>query len=217
MRRHCGIAICLPTCVFTVAELVSVSVSAQPEQPPPSTTDYLQYGVGLAAESVVSAGGICPPDSLAPCILGSGLGLAIRAGYRSRGPWYGGGAYEVSRHSSSNLLRLAILQQARGEVRYYFDQGSRLTGAATAALGAAVYGNEFGAETGGLSLHLGALAEYQLSRTTVVGFAAGYRPLVLRSWTDSAGQYRGSQYGFAVAHVVGLEVTLELRDPFSRW
>jgi hypothetical protein len=217
MRRHRGIAICLTICALTLAELTAPSVHAQPEGPPPSTTDYLQYGVGLAAESIASARGICPQDSLTPCILGSGLGLAIRAGHRSRGPWYGGGAYEVSRHASSNLLRLAILQQARVETRYYFDRGSRLTGAATAALGAAVYGNEFGAETGGVVLHLGALAEYQLSRTTVVGFAIGYRPLVLRSWTDSAGQYRGSQYGFAIAHVVGLEVTLELRDPLPRW
>src|SRR5687767_10734860 len=89
---------------------------------PGSTSDreYLQYGLALAAEAVASPGGVCPPDSVNPCILGSGGGVGLRFGYRARDPWFVGGAYEFSRHESSNLLRLAILQQFRAEGRFYF-------------------------------------------------------------------------------------------------
>ncbi len=191
----------------------------QPEvRPPPSATEYLQYGVGLAVETMASAGEVCPRHAIAPCILGSGLGLAIRVGYRSLGPWYVGGAYEVARHDPNNLLRLAILQQLRGELRYYFDRGTRLAPALAGGLGAVLYGNEFGAETGGLTAYLGALAEFQLSATTLVGAAVGYRPLLVRGWTDSAGQRRADRYlGFGLAHAVTLEFTLELRNRLARW
>jgi hypothetical protein len=60
--------------------------------PPPQSFDYLQYGVALVAEAVVSAGDVCPAGAEAPCIFGSGGGLAVRVGYRSRGPWYASGA-----------------------------------------------------------------------------------------------------------------------------
>jgi hypothetical protein len=206
--------------LFAIAVVHESSARAdvQPAAPPPSTNDFLQYGVGLVVETMASAGDVCPRHAQTPCILGSGLGLAIRVGYRSQGPWYAGGSYEVSRHDPNNLLRLAILQQLRGEVRYYLDRGTRLTPALVGGLGAALYGNEFGAETGGLTLFLGALAEFQLSRTTVVGIGAGYRPLLLRGWTDSAGQRRADRYlGFGLAHAVALEFTLELRDPLRRW
>ncbi len=186
--------------------------------PPSSSFDYLQYGVAFAAETVASAGNICPEGAVAPCIFGSGGGLGVRVGYRARGSWYVGGAYEASRHESSNLLRLAILQQLRAESRYYLDQGSRVTPYGAFAVGAALYGSEWGADSGGMTAALGAGLELQLSRTAVVGVAAGYRPFFFRGWTDSAGQRRADGYlGFGMAHGAFLELILEVRDPLPRW
>ncbi len=186
--------------------------------PPPASFDYLQYGVAFTAETVASAGDLCPSNAKSPCILGSGGGLEVHVGYRSRGPWYVGGAYESSRQDSSNLLRLAILQQLRAESRYYLDEGNRLTPYGTAGIGAALYGNEWGSETGGLMTFLGAGLEFQLSRTTVVGAAASYKPFLFRGWTDSAGQRRADRYlGFGVSHLVALSLVLEVRDPLPRW
>ena len=83
------------------------------QRPPPNNVEYFQYGVGVAVEKLASGGDVCPTGAKTPCIFGSGGGLAIRMGYRSRGPWYVGGAYEFTRMDSSNLLRLAALE-ARG-------------------------------------------------------------------------------------------------------
>jgi hypothetical protein len=185
--------------------------------PPPSSLHYLQYGVAFAAETVASGGDVCPSVT-APCILGSGFGPAARIGYRSRGNWYVGGAYEFSRQDPASLLRLAILQQLRGEARYYPLVGRRLAPYATAALGGALYGNEWGAETGGLGLSLGGGLEYQLSESTLAGGAVVYRALILRGWTDSAGERRADRFlGFGLAHLVALEVTWELRRVLPRW
>jgi opacity protein-like surface antigen len=204
--------------------LAAVTRPAAAEEPPahhrapPTSFDYLQYGVAITGETVPEAGDVCPSDAVAPCIFGSGGGLAIRVGYRSRGPWYVGGAYESSRHASSNLMRLAILQQLRAEGRYYFDQGNRFTPYAAGGLGAAIYGNEWGSDTGGVTTFLGAGFEFQLSRTAVVGAALAYRPFLFRGWTDSANQRRADRFfGFGLAHVVALELVVEVRDPLPRW
>lgn len=200
---------------------LSVRASAEPDsprRPPSSSFDYLQYGVAFAAETVASAGDVCPSRATAPCIFGSGGGLAVRVGYRARGPWYVGGAYESSRHDSSNLMRFAILQQLRAESRFYLDQGQRLTPYLQGGGGVAIYGNEWGSETGGITTHLGAGFELQLSRTAVVGASAVYRPFLFRGWTDGAGQRRADRYlGFGLAHVVSLELVFEIRDPLPRW
>jgi hypothetical protein len=187
--------------------------------PPPQTNDhYVQYGVGFAAETVAAAGAMCPEGATAPCILGSGLGLGIRVGYRTRGPWYVGGAYEFSRQESANLLRLAILQQLRGEARYYYLQNQRLVPYASMAVGGALYGNEWGSDTGGILAFLGVGIEYQVSRTSVVGAALGYRPIVFRRFQDRAGQVRSDElFGFGFTHMVGLELVFEVRDPLPRW
>lgn len=188
------------------------------DRPPPSSFDYVQYGVAFSAETIVNAGDVCPAGATRPCILGSGGGLAVRVGYRARGPWYVGGAYEASRHDSSNLLRLAILQQIRAETRYYLDYGTKLTPYLTSGLGAALYGSEWGSETGGVTSFVAVGAELQLSRTTVVGAALGYRPFLFRGWTDTAGQRRADRFlGFGFAHGVLLEVVLEVREPLPRW
>lgn len=190
----------------------------KPQGAPPISAHYLQYGVGLVTETAADAGDVCPSGASAPCILGSGGGLAIRAGYRSRGPWYVGGAYEFSRQDPSNLMRLAILQQLRAETRFYTSTEARLSPYLAGGLGMALYGNEFGSDTGGVSTFVGGGLELQLSRTTVVGGSLVYRPLLLRGWTDSAGQRRSDRFlGFGLAHLVALEITLEVRSPLSRW
>ena len=96
-----------------------------PGQPRTERT-WVQYGVSFVSEGRARAGDICPEDAKAPCILGSGGGLALRGGRRSQQGWYLGGAYSFSRQDASNLLRLPILQQARGEARYYLLPSQRL-------------------------------------------------------------------------------------------
>lgn len=183
-----------------------------------SSDHYLQYGAGFAAETVASAGAVCPTNAGAPCILGSGLGLVLRAGYRTRTAWYVGGAYEFSRQDSSNLLRLAILQQLRGEARYYLREDARLVPYVAFGAGGALYGNEWGSETWGLTAFLGGGVEFEVSRTSVVGAALGYRPMAFRSFRDGAGQVRADDLlGFGVAHLVALELVFEVRDPLPRW
>jgi len=195
------------------------SLRAEEARPPPSSAHFLQYGVALTAEWAAWVDDVCPdPEHEHRCILGSGGGLTIRVGYRSRGPWYFGGAYELSRHESSNLLRLAILQQLRAELRHYFDSGTRSTPYLSAGLGATIYGNEFTAETGGAVGFLGGGLEFQISQSTVIGAAISYRPLLLRGWTDSTGERRADSYlGFGLAHFVALEAVLEVRDSLDRW
>jgi len=153
-----------------------------------------------------------------PCILGSGGGLAIRMGYRSRGPWFLGGAYEFARIDSANLLRLGILQQLRGEARYYLDEGNRLTPYGLLGFGAVFYGNEWKVSSGGPMFAVGLGLEFQITQSTVIGLALSYRSLLFHHWTDSTGQVRADEYlGFGFAHTVGLELILELRSPLARW
>jgi Outer membrane protein beta-barrel domain len=194
----------------------------QSQRPPPNNVEYFQYGVAVALEKLLSGGDVCPKATTTtgstPCILGSGGGMALRGGYRSRGPWYLGGAYEFTRMDSSNLLRLGILQQLRGEARYYLDRGNRLTPYGTLGLGAAFYGNEWRVSSGGPMLSAGLGLEFQITQSTVIGLSLGYRGFLFHSWTDSTGQVRADQYvGFGFAHTIGLEFTLELRSPLARW
>lgn len=197
----------------------SAHAAAEPsETPPPSSLEYFQYGAAVVSETLGSAADVCPSDAGTPCILGSGGGLSIRVGYRSRGPWLVQGAYEFSRHDSSNLLRLAILQQLRGEARYYLDQRTRLTPYLAMGAGLALYGSEWGAQTGGLVATLGAGLEFQITQSTVVGCAPMYRAFVLRNFIDSTGQARADQYfGFGLAHFIALELVFEVREPLPRW
>jgi hypothetical protein len=207
----------LATVVATMMICPPAKAVGDSPSPPPSSFHYLQYGVAFAAETVASAGDICPSVT-APCILGSGFGPAIRVGYRSRGNWYVGGAYEFSRQDPASLLRLAILQQLRGEARYYLLLGRRMAPYAIGAVGGVLYGNEWGAETGGVGLSLGAGLEYQLSESALLGAALVYRALVLRGWTDGAGVRRADGFlGLGLAHLVAIEVTWEPREILPRW
>ena len=153
-----------------------------------------------------------------PCILGSGGGLAIRVGYRSPSPWYLGGAYEFARHDSTNILRLAILQQFRVELRRYIDLRTRITPYVIADAGGVLYGSDWSASTGGGVIGLGAGAEFQMHPAAAVGIAAMYRRIALRNWTDGTNQLRADgPFGFGFAHLVSIQFILELRDQLPRW
>jgi hypothetical protein len=175
--------------------------------PPPTNIVYFQYGVAFAAESVLAAGPICDNPGIG-CILGSGGGIVVRGGWRSTGPLYIGAAYELTKQDPNKLYRLALLQQARAEARYYFMTARVTEPYVSASLGVAGYGNEWGIDTWGPGGSLGAGVEYQITRRTVVGLAFSYRLLYLGRFTDTAGTPRDS----GVAQLLGLDLVLEQRD-----
>lgn len=211
--------------VLCAALSLAVSMTVRPARaegflsaPGASTLHFFQYGVGLTAESLAASGGVCPKSAITPCILGPGLGIAIRAGYRSHGPVYVGGAYEATRHDSSNILRLAILQQLRGEIRYLFEQGTRLSPYGLAGLGLNAFGSEWGVSSLGPSVHAGAGIEYQASAAAVLGCALTWRGLTFSRWTDGAGQTRANDlFGMSFSQWISFELTLEIRNPLPRW
>jgi hypothetical protein len=176
--------------------------------PPPTDVVFLQYGVAFTAEVVTSAGALCDNEGV-PCVLGSGGGIALRAGWRGAGPLYLGGAYEVSKQDPNKLYRLALLQQARGEGRWYFLTARDLEPYVTAGAGVAGYGDEWSVDTWGLGGFLGGGVEAQITRRTVVGIALSYRAYSLSSFTDTSGAARSG----GVAQLIGLELLLEQRDP----
>lgn len=176
--------------------------------PPPTNVVYLQYGVAVTAEVVAAPGPICDNTSV-PCILGPGGGVAVRAGWRGAGPIYFGGAYELSKQDPNKLFRLAILQQARAEGRYYFDTARKAAPYAAVGTGVAGYGNEWSVATWGPAGFVGGGVEVQITRRTVVGIGVGYRLLYFNSFTDSSGAPRDS----GIAQLIGLDLVLEQRDP----
>ncbi len=178
--------------------------------PPPLDIPYLQYGVAFTAEFVASAGRMCASSD--PCILGSGGGIVARIGHRSAGPWYFGAAYELSKQDPSSLYRFATLQQVRAETRWYLSTGYDTQPYATAGLGLAGYGNEWGVDTWGPVVHVGIGLESQLSRRTVVGIAISYRMMGLRSFVDSTGTARDS----GIAQLIGIDLSMEEREPLAR-
>ena len=177
-------------------------------RPPPLNVEYLQFGVAFHFLFALDPGPVCPDESQVPCIIGSGGGLAARAGYRSRGPWYIGGTYSLAKLDTNGLLRVGVLQQVGGEMRYLLNLGVRTEPYVMGGVGALAFGNEWGAETWGLTPFGGLGFEVQLSRTTVVGMAATYRPMLFFEWTDRAGQQRET----GLAHFWGLSVIMEARD-----
>ncbi len=191
---------------------------AQTVTPPPTSVEYVQYGVALHTLTLLDAGDVCPEGIVTPCIVGSGGGLGLRMGYRSRGPFYLGAAFQLSRLSSSNLLRLAVLQRLTAEGRYYFDRGNRLTPYLLGAAGAAIYGNEWGADAWGAAFGFGVGLEYQISERTVVTLVPAYQPMLFRRFTDATGQERAAgPLGFGLSHWLAVQVVIEVRDPLSRW
>ena len=186
--------------------------------PPPTSVEYIQYGVSLHTLTLLDGGAVCPVGATTPCIVGSGGGLGLRMGYRSRGPFYLGATFQLSRLNSSNLLRLAILQRLTVDGRYYFDRGNRLTPYLLGGLGGAIYGNEWRAASGGVALSFGVGVEYQMTERTLVTLLPTYQPVLFRRFDDSTGQERAAgPLGFGLAHWLAVQVIVEFRDPLSRW
>ena len=179
--------------------------------PPPSHVVYFQYGVAFATEQIVSAGPICDNTTI-PCILGAGGGIVARAGWRSSGPLYLGGAYELTKQDANKLYRIALLQQARGEGRYYFMTARVTEPYAAVSVGVAGYGNEWAIDTWGPAGSIGGGIEYQITRRTVVGLAFAYRLLYFSRFMDTAGTDRAP----GIAQLFGLDLVLEQRDAIVR-
>lgn len=189
-------------------------LAAAPEGGGPSAlqVDYAEYGVAFAGQIIFEPGPICPDDADVPCILGPGGGPVLRGGYRPSGPWYIGGAYQFAKLDSNNLYRLGILQELRTEMRYFIDVGSRFSPYAMWALGGVIYGNEFSAETGGVSTFAGAGVELEITRFAVLHLNVAYNPMLFIGFEDTAGQDRTT----GVAHFVHMDLGIELRTELGR-
>ncbi|MBX3213049.1 MAG: hypothetical protein KF850_13520 [Labilithrix sp.] len=179
--------------------------------PPPSHVVYFQYGVAFATEQVLAPGPICDNAGV-PCILGAGAGIVVRGGWRSTGPLYLGGAYELTKQDPNKLYRIALLQQARAEARYYFMTARVTEPYVSVGAGVAGYGNEWAIDTWGPTGSVGAGVEYQITRGTVVGLAVAYRLLHFSRFTDTAGSARDP----GVAQLLGFDLVLEQRDAIVR-
>ena len=188
------------------------SAWGDPLRPPPLHVKYAQWGAAITSRIAMSTGAICGSAVKQPCILGSGGGLVIRSGYRSPGPWYVGGAYEFTKTDSGNLYRLGIFQELRAEVRYLPDTGFRASPYLVAGAGAAVYGNEWGVETGGAGIMAGGGVKFEVSRKAHVGLGFTYRPVLLAGWTDTAKIVRPT----GLAQFIGIEIQLEVRTELGR-
>lgn len=204
-------ALLATTGVAGVARAADAPPAASPEQvvlPPPSLHAYLQYGVGLAAEAVASAGPIC--SNVSNCILGSGGGIAIRAGWRPTEHWYLGGAYEATKQDPNQLYRLGILQQMRFELRRYFPTGKETTPFVLVGAGAHGYGNEWSVDTWGPNGTIGGGLEVELGGPLlpVLEVSLAYRPMYFQAWVDTS----TLSHEAGVAHFVALEVSLEAKD-----
>ena len=183
-------------------------VDLQNAPPPPTNVVFVQYGVAITAEVPSTAGPMCDNVDV-PCILGPGGGIAVRVGWRGAGALYLGGAYELSKQDPNKLLRLAILQQARAEARFYFVSGRLTEPYLTGGLGVAGYGNEWGVDTWGPGGFGGVGIETQVTRRTVVGVALNYRLLYFQAFRDTTGADRAA----GVSQLLGLDLVLEQRDP----
>ncbi len=192
-------------------ENVRLARDLESAPPPPSHVVYFQYGVAFATEQIVAPGPICDNPSV-PCILGAGGGIAVRAGWRSSGPLYLGGAYELTKQDPNKLYRIALLQQARAEGRYYFMTARVTEPYASVSAGVAGYGNEWAIDTWGPGGSIGGGIEYQITRRTVVGLALAYRLLYFGRFTDTAGARRDP----GLAQLFGIDLVLEQRDAIVR-
>jgi hypothetical protein len=193
---------------MTGAALAQVPAGSEAVATAPSSQErYLQYGVGLAAEGVVSAGPACNGAGSQNCILGSGGGLTVRVGWRPANVFYLGGVYEMSKQDPNQLYRLGILQQARVEGRRFFPTGKEVSPFVLLGAGAAVYGDTWGIDTWGGSATLGGGLEVELGGP-VLELSLAYRPMYLQGWVDSS----NIAHDAGIAHFLGLEVSIEAKD-----
>jgi hypothetical protein len=188
----------------------AAAVSVAPEvmaAPAPPRRAYVQYGVAFTVEGVAHPGPVCR-DANQPCILGSGGGIDVSVGWRPTDEFYLGGTYEFSKQESNKLFRLAILQQVRLELRHYFPTGNRAEPFALFAIGLAAYGNEWTAATWGPSGTLGGGVDLELSGGAVLDVSIAYRPIYLRSFSDSSPAFHDA----GLAHFISLQIALEAQD-----
>lgn len=190
---------------------LSPLMKAHPDEPPPSNVSFVQYGVAFTAEVPTATGPLCANEKV-PCILGTGGGVAVRVGYRSAGNVYLGAAYEVTKQDPNNLYRLALLQQARAEGRYYVGTAREAYPYAAAGVGLAGYGNEWSVDTWGPCGSLAIGIEAQIAQRTVVGAALAYRVAYLSRFIDTSGAARDA----GVVQLLGLDLVLEQREPMGR-
>ena len=185
-------------------------VAIEPEvlaPPAPPRRAYIQYGVAFTVEGVAHAGAVCADPNL-PCILGSGGGIDISVGWRPSEDLYIGGAYEFSKQDPNKLFRLAILQQVRLELRHYFPTGKSTEPFVLFGAGLASYGNEWAVATWGPSATIGGGLELELAGGAVLDVSLAYRPVYLRSFSDSIPAFHEA----GVAHFITLEIALEAQD-----
>ncbi len=187
-------------------ERAAVVLSGAPALPPLRTV-FLQYGVAFTGEFVASAGAMCTKGD--PCVLGSGGGVVARVGLRTAGPWYLGGAYEMTKQDAQNLYRLGTLQQLRAELRYYISTGKITQPFFAVGGGVAGYGNEWTVETKGPAIFAAIGAETQLSRTNVFAFALTYRAMYFTPFTISGLTPRDG----SIAHMLAIDIGLDILDP----
>jgi hypothetical protein len=168
-------------------------------------TGFFQYGAGLTAEMLASAGAVCSETPDAPCVVGSGGGVAVRFGYRYHAPFHLGAVYESSKLDAHKAIVVPILQQLRAEMRYYVPV--RLPHSPFLVVGGGVtgYGGAWSVETFGGVLLGGLGVEWHLSPTTLLTTSLTYRPMLLKAWVDPTGQSRPS----GVVSFFGLEVSVE--------
>jgi hypothetical protein len=186
--------------------LMTSTALAEPSvEPPPSQEKYVQYGVGLAAEGVLSAGPVC--NGSANCILGSGGGLSVRVGWRRSNVFYLGGVYEMSKQDPNQLYRLGILQQARAEARRFFPTGKEVSPFVLLGAGVSGYGDTWGIDTWGGVAALGGGVEVELGGP-VLELSLAYRPMYFQAWVDSS----NTSHDAGFAHFLGLEVSIEAKD-----
>jgi hypothetical protein len=189
------------------ADEAAAAVEPEGMAPAPPRRAYIQYGVAFTVEGVAHSGPVCA-DPNQPCILGSGGGIDIGVGWRPTDQFYIGGAYEFSKQDPNKLFRLAILQQVRLEVRHYFPTGQSAEPFALFAAGLASYGNEWSVATWGPSATIGGGLELELSGGAVFDVSLAYRPIYLRSFSDSSPAFHEA----GLVHFITLEVALEAQD-----
>ncbi len=200
--------------------VVQVGQTPDASRPEHLEQAFLQYGLAFTGEFVVAPGPIC--SGQVGCILGTGGGLTLRVGRRLRAPFYLGAAYEFAKMESNQLYRLAILQQARAEGRYYIHTGRMTEPYLMASAGLAGYGNLWGLDTAGPTFSVGIGTEFQLSTYIVVGLSLSYRAIFLAQFHDSTEVQPDNapcntdpschQSGFS--HLIGFDLVIETRDPF---
>ena len=195
-----------PTADDTQSSQVASEMRESLTPPPPTDHFFLQFGVALAAEALVSPGDICSGPS-SQCILGSGAGIAAHGGVRTSDELFFGGAYEIAKHDPHELYRLATLQQIRAEGRRYFPTGRDVVPFLLFALGVAGYGNELTIETFGPTATAGVGLEIQLGGPVLVCSLA-YRPMLFQAWTDRS----MPRHDAGVAHFLAIEIGLEAQD-----